>query len=99
MPGTITIPVTAQDGTTNTYTISVVATGIKETSASSNVYSTSSSIIVDGQVGAQVSIVSVVGNVIYKGVVTDANYTLPVSLEKGVYVVLVNGISTKVIVK
>ena len=102
-PGTVTTVVTAEDGvTTKTYTINftvATATGISDASSVANVYTTASSIIVEGGINAKVSVVSVSGNIIYSGVITSGKETLPVSLKTGVYIILVNGVSTKVIVK
>ena len=101
VPGVATILVTAQDGvTTKTYTINfTVASSINEATTSSKVYASGSSVVVDGKIGANVAVVSLVGNILYKGVITTLTETLPISLEKGVYVVLLDDTSTKIIIK
>jgi hypothetical protein len=101
--GNTTVVVTAEDGTTKTYTITIsdsVSTGINTAAASAfKVYGSGSAVIVEGAAGATVSLVSVSGINLYTGKTTSTKETLPVSLEKGVYIVVVDGVAAKVLVK
>ncbi|MBN1112064.1 MAG: hypothetical protein JXA53_04010 [Bacteroidales bacterium] len=99
VPGSITIPVIAEDGTTNNYVISVTATPVNETTVSSKVYATTNSIVVEGQVGELVTVMNLAGTVLYKNSVTTSPETLNIVLDKGVYLVSINGVSTKVLIK
>lgn len=96
-----TITVLAEDGVTSkSYTLTVTVspvTGIKEVVKLSKVYSRSSSIIVDAELGAKVSVSKISGEVIYSKELKSSPMELPVS--KGAYVVSVNGKSEVVIVK
>ncbi len=96
----VTFTVTAEDGTTKDYSISVtIATDIAEAISVSKIYTNNATVIVEGEIGANVAVVNLVGNLIYKGVITSLTETLPLSLEKGVYIVIVDGFSTKIIVE
>jgi len=101
--GTATIYVTSGDAkTTATYTITFtdsVATGIKTATTAFKIYGSGSAVIVEGAAGANVSLVSVSGFNLYTGKTTSTKETLPVNLEKGVYIVVVDGVATKVLVK
>jgi hypothetical protein len=99
VPGSITIPVIAEDGTTNNYVISVTATPVNETTVSSKVYATTNSIVVEGQVGELVTVMNLAGTVLYKNLITTSPETLNLVLDKGVYLVSINGVSTKVLIK
>lgn len=98
-PGSITIPVIAEDGTTNNYVISVTATDINEATLSSKVYAAANTIVVEGQVGELVTVMNLAGTVLYKNTITTSPETLNIVLDKGLYLVFINGVSTKVLIK
>lgn len=99
--GTATVTVTATNGTTKgVYTLNyTVATGVNQATNVAKVYASGASIIVEGNAGANVSVVSLDGSILYSSVVSSTKETLPVSLQTGVYAVRINGVATKVIVK
>ncbi|MDR3706122.1 MAG: fibronectin type III domain-containing protein [Paludibacteraceae bacterium] len=99
--GTTTVTVTAEDGSTKkVYSISyTVATGVNQVNAVTKVHASNASIMVEGYLGAKVSVVNLVGSTLYSGVISSTKETLPVSLKTGVYAVNVNGVATKVFVK
>jgi hypothetical protein len=99
VPGSITIPVIAEDGTTNNYVISVTATDINEATLSSKVYAAANTIVVEGQVGELVTVMNLAGTVLYKNTITTSPETLNIVLDKGLYLVFINGVSTKVLIK
>jgi len=102
LPGSATVTVTAQDGSTKVYTINYtveIPTGVNLTSATAKVYASNASITVEGNAGANVSVANLAGSTLYSGVVSSTKEILPVSFQTGVYVVRVNGVATKVIVK
>ncbi|MDR3706024.1 MAG: DUF6383 domain-containing protein [Paludibacteraceae bacterium] len=101
--GVATIYVTSGDGITKaTYTITFtdsIPTGIKTATSTFKVYGNGSAVIIEGAAGANVSLVTVSGIKLFTGKTTSTKETLPVSLEKGVYIVVVDGVATKVLVK
>jgi hypothetical protein len=101
--GVAIIHVTSGDGLTKaTYTITFtdsIATGIKTATSAFKVYGSGSAVIIEGAAGANVSLVTVSGIKLFTGKTISTKETLPVSLEKGVYIVIVDGVATKVLVK
>jgi len=83
------------------YDLTPSPTGITPVVAttSAKIYTSNKSIVVEGNAGANVSVVNLDGVALYSGVVSSTKETLPVSLQTGVYAVRVNGVTTKVIVK
>lgn len=80
-------------------TYTPTATGVNLTKATAKVYTTNKTVTVEGNAGAKVSVVSVDGISLYSGVISSTKETLPLSLQTGVYAVIVNGVATKVFVK
>lgn len=99
----VVFTVKAEDGTLVNYTVTVTATGVptgvESAQAVSNVYSNGSAVVVEAAAGAKVSVLSISGVVLYSSVMDSTKSVLPVSLEKGAYVVVVNGTSEIVIIK
>ncbi len=98
VPGTTNVVVTAEDGTKLTYTITfTVATSISEAEVSALVSTGSGEVIITDAIGAKVSIISISGVVVFSGEISSSLEAL--SVPQGIYVVSVDGVSTKVLVK
>lgn len=82
-----------------TYVVVSVSGVENSTSKAAKVYAANKTVTVEGNAGAKVSVVSLDGITLYSGVITSTKETLPVSLQTGVYAVVVNGVATKVFVK